>query len=286
MDMKPHILVVDNKPLNIDMIVALLSDQDYDITTANNGASAWQTLISSPDKFDVILVDKMMPGMNGLELIVKMKQRTELHSTVILLTESAEDLDGGAQYYISKPLEEKTLISTVKTAIRHQISYKHRVKNKIALSLVNTAEFRFKTLQQAHALAALLSEIYPDPSNVITGLTELMINAVEHGNLAIDYAGKSALMAQGILDQEIQRRLQLPDYKDRYVTVALQLLETQIELTVIDQGGGFDWQKYMEFDMTRLLEPHGRGIAISNKLSFSELEYKGIGNEVVARLHL
>ncbi len=286
MDTKSNILIVDDESSNIDLIVDLLDDQDYQLSMADSGVAAWELLTNDPDKFDVVLLDKVMPEMDGVELTEKIMQHEELHCTVILLTEGDEEIDAGAQYYINKPLDKELLVTIVDSAVRHQFSYKHRVKNRIGLGLIKEAIFELKTIHEAHALASLLSENYPEPHKVITGLTELMVNAVEHGNLAIDYSEKTAFTVQGTLSQEIQRRLNLPEYKDRYVTVHFQLLDTMIAVTVKDQGAGFDWEKYMEFDSTRLMDPHGRGIAISNKLSFDELEYRGIGNEVIARLHL
>lgn len=286
MDIKSQILIVDDESSNIDHIVDILDGQNYQLSMADSGAAAWELLSNEPDKFDVILLDKVMPEMDGVELTKKIMQHDELHCTVILQTEGGENIDAGAQYYISKPLDKALLITVVDSAVRHQISYKHRVKNRIGLALMKEASFEFKTIHEAHALASLLSENYPEPYKVITGLTELMVNAVEHGNLAIDYAEKTALTVQGTHNQEIQRRLNLSEYKDRFVTVHFQLLDTMIVVTVKDQGIGFDWEQYMEFDPSRLMDPHGRGIAISNKLSFDELEYKGAGNEVVAKLHL
>ncbi len=286
MDIKSQILIVDDESSNIDLIVDILDGQNYQLSMTESGIAAWELLSNEPDKFDVILLDKAMPEMDGVELTKKIMQHDELHCTVILQTEGDEYIDAGAQYYISKPLDKALLITVVDSAVRHQISYKHRVKNRIGLALMKEATFEFKTIHEAHALASLLSENYPEPYKVITGLTELMVNAVEHGNLAIDYAEKTVFTVQGTHNQEIQQRLNMPEYKDRYVTVQFELLETMIIFTVKDQGAGFDWEKYMEFDPARLMDPHGRGIAISNKLSFDELEYKGTGNEVVARLHL
>lgn len=286
MDTQAHILIVDN-PSNIDHTVKLLDDENYQLSVADSGINAWKLLSSEPDKFDVILLAEAMPDMGGLELIKKIQHHDELLCTVVLQTEIDENVDAGVQYYITKPLEKKALVSVINIAIRHQISYQHRVKNRLALSSLKTARFQFKTIHQAHALASLLSDHYPDPGKVITGLTELMINAVEHGNLAITYAEKSKFLVQGTLNQEIQRRLKLSEYKGRHVTVYFQLLEALIEITIEDQGDGFDWEEYMELDPSRLLEPHGRGIAIANKLSFCEVDYKGgVGNKVVARLYL
>ena len=285
-DIKPQILLVDESN-NKDRYVEFLSEQDYQFTLADSGEEAWQLLTSDPDKFDVILIDHKLSDIKAEVFLDNMQNHGELHGTVVLLTETNKNLDIGAQYYVSKPIEQETLSSIVIAAVRHQISYQHRVKNKIALGLLKQAEFQLKTIHQAHALASYLSDIYPDPQKVITGLTELMINAVEHGNLAISYDEKTELTKQGKLNQEIQRRQSLPEYKDKYVSVSFQLSETMLEITIEDQGKGFDWEQYMEFDTDRLLDPHGRGIAIANKLSFCEVEYiGGIGNKVVARCRM
>lgn len=286
MDTQSHILIIDESDQN-NHIIDFMEGQDYQLNVANNSTEAWALLTSKPDKYDVVLLDQDFSDVDGVHLIKRIKAHGELDCTVVLLTDATENLDIGAQYYVAKPAEPETLLPIVAAAIRHQISYKRRAKNKIALSLLKQAEFRYKTIHQAHALASYLSDICAKPQKVITGLTELMINAVEHGNLAITYNEKSALTKQGELSKEIQRRLELPEYKDRYVVVSFQLSDAMIEITIEDQGNGFDWEKYMEFDTDRLLDPHGRGIAIANKLSFSEIEYVGgVGNKVVARILL
>lgn len=286
MDTKSHILIIDQSDQN-SHIIDFMEGQDYQLTVADNSTDAWALLTSKPDKYDVILLDQDFSDVDGIHLIKRMQAHGELDCTVVLLTDTTENLEVGAQYYVTKPAEPETLLPIVAAAIRHQISYKRRVKNKIALSLLKQAEFRYRTVHQAHALASYLSDICSEPKKAITGLTELMLNAVEHGNLAISYNEKSELTRQGRLSKEIQRRLALPEYKDRYVVVSFQLSETMVEITIEDQGNGFDWEKYMEFDTERLLDPHGRGIAIANKLSLYQIEYiGGVGNKVVARFQL
>jgi hypothetical protein len=51
---------------------------------------------------------------------------------------------------------------------------------------------------------------------------------------------------------------------------------------VIDQGAGFDWQRYLDFDPERATDPNGRGIAMARLMSFESLSYSGCGNCVVA----
>ena len=53
-------------------------------------------------------------------------------------------------------------------------------------------------------------------------------------------------------------------------------------MKIIDTGKGFQWRKYMEIDPARAQDNHGRGIAQANAVSFDQLEYNDIGNEVTA----
>jgi hypothetical protein len=117
---------------------------------------------------------------------------------------------------------------------------------------------------------------------VVTGLWELLINAVEHGNLDISYQEKSALLGSGQWQNEICRRLAAPDYADKQVTVQVELGAREVSYTITDQGHGFDPLPYFEFEPGRATHAHGRGIAMARRLSFSSLEYFGNGNAVRA----
>jgi len=60
-------------------------------------------------------------------------------------------------------------------------------------------------------------------------------------------------------------------------------LHDAAEVLITDQGDGFDWQPYLDIDPARAFASHGRGIALSRKLSFTSLEYLGSGNQVRGR---
>ena len=53
-----------------------------------------------------------------------------------------------------------------------------------------------------------------------------------------------------------------------------------VTYTICDQGSGVQWDDYLEFDTARVMDNHGRGIAMANQLYFSKLEYQGTGNTV------
>ena len=112
------------------------------------------------------------------------------------------------------------------------------------------------------------------------GLSELMVNAIEHGNLNIGYTEKSELRKQDMWESEIAKRLELPENKDTYASIDVLNSTDDVKYTITDQGKGFDWSEFMEFDTDRVMDNHGRGIAMANKLYFSKLEYQGKGNIV------
>ncbi|MBV1959936.1 MAG: ATP-binding protein, partial [Pseudomonadales bacterium] len=235
------------------------------------------------------------PGMDGLDVLRKMQQHSILcHIPVILQTGMAnkqdvlDGLEAGAYYYLTKPFEGEMLLSVVKTAVRDRHAYKELQetlrKSQKTLGKMESSAFKFQLLDEAHAIASFLASACPDPGKVVTGLSELMVNAIEHGNLGISYEEKSELLRNGVWETEVNKRLQQTEYSAKYAEVAFLRADEFIEITITDQGKGFGWQEYMQFNPERVLDNHGRGIALANALSFSLLEYKGIGNQVSAQI--
>jgi hypothetical protein len=82
-------------------------------------------------------------------------------------------------------------------------------------------EFHFQTLEEGSLLANAFAHACPKPEKVILGLSELFINAVEHGNLGISYHEKGELINTEQLIQEIARRQALKENRDKRVEVFL-----------------------------------------------------------------
>ena len=155
-------------------------------------------------------------------------------------------------------------------------------ERKQLFSLMRRGEFQLRTMDEARGLANMLASFYPDPARVLLGLSELLINAVEHGNLGISYREKSRLLQDAKWEEEIKHRLDLPESASKVVNVQLEHLPNEIRLTITDCGSGFDWKNYLEMSPERAFDPNGRGIAMSKMMSFDELEYMGKGNQVIA----
>lgn len=292
-----RILIVDDDEDVRDLLVDALGMVGFQITTANDGYEALDQLGGAPDDFDVVLLDKGMPGIDGFEVLRLIKENEALSRLPVIMVTGASDTEDitegmrlGAFHYLIKPFDLGLLRTIIRSAMDDARLY-HSLEQDIqekrtALQHMTRASFTFKTLREARSVTSLLAGACPNPDEAVVGLVELMINAVEHGNLGITFDEKTKFLDNSALDEEITRRLALPDYAGRTVEVVFEKEANRLVFTITDQGDGFDWASYMRFDPRRLTHTHGRGIALANNLSFSSLKYQGKGNIVVASINL
>lgn len=162
--------------------------------------------------------------------------------------------------------------------------------NAAKTGLFVAGTFEIRTLGEAEKLATMLSMNYPDPTAVSVGIWELLSNAIEHGNLGIDFATKSRLLSEGGYEQELNRRLTDPRYHDRVARVDFRRLRKALKLRIADAGDGFDPTPFLQGGEDGggqcARRPNGRGICIARELSFDKLTYEGRGNIVVALVTL
>ena len=292
-----RVLVVEDNPLDRKLLNVHLTSHGYAPRIVTDGAEAWAILENEPEAFDVVVLDRSMPVMGGLELLGRMKEHRKLRMVpVILQTASGsrddvvEGLRAGAYYYLTKPYDADMLVAVVNTAANDYAEYREMQeelrKGLHVLRLLQEATFVLQTVKQARDIAAILANTCPDPSAAVVGLTELLLNAIEHGNLGITYEEKSQLSTREEWNAEIERRLKLPENASKRVSIQFQRDDQEIRFTIRDEGPGFDWKRFLEIDPRRAFDTHGRGIVMARSLSFSSIEYKAGGNEVVARIAL
>ena len=289
----PNILIVDDEVQNLEIINEYLADEACTTTTRQDSVQAWRELEANPSAVDVILLDWMMPELDGLEMLGRIKQHPSLKFIPVIMQTARNDrqdilrgMAGGAYYYLTKPYNQATLCGIVNAALDDIRRFRELEsilqQSDPGQTLASSAEFELRNLNEADQLATLLANSCPEPGKVISGISELLINAIEHGNLHIGYAEKSALKKDGLWREEIERRLCQAEYRDKFATVRYNKNDTGINITVTDQGQGFDWRNYLEFDPERAFDCNGRGIAMARMMSFDELQYNEVGNEVTA----
>jgi len=114
-----HILVVDDDDGIRNLVKQYLNESNFLVTTANNAEDAKEKILII--KFDVIILDIMMPGKSGLEFTVENKDK--INTPIILLTakgepnERIEGLEIGADDYLPKPFEPKELVLRIKNIL-------------------------------------------------------------------------------------------------------------------------------------------------------------------------
>ena len=81
----PHILIVDDEPFNIEILTEHLEQKGYSVEPAYDGVEAWELLQRDDVSYDAILLDRMMPRMNGMELLAKIKQMDRFKMLPVIL---------------------------------------------------------------------------------------------------------------------------------------------------------------------------------------------------------
>lgn len=113
-----RILVVDDQPANLRAVSALLTRHGYEVLTAGNGEDALAQAIAQVP--DLLLLDMMMPGMDGFELLAEIQQHPELRKLPTIFLTAAQDrdmllraFDAGAVDYVTKPFIPEELLARV-----------------------------------------------------------------------------------------------------------------------------------------------------------------------------
>lgn len=114
------ILVIDDEPSIVKLVTAYLKPEGYEVYTALDGPSGLKAARSF--KPDLVILDIMLPGMDGIELLSRLRRESEAY--VILLTAKTEETDKivglsvGADDYVTKPFSPRELTARVKAALR------------------------------------------------------------------------------------------------------------------------------------------------------------------------
>lgn len=286
------ILLVDDDPSILFFMQTILKEERYEIVTATNGVNAQGVLQQRGNGIAAVVLDWSMPKMSGIELLRWMKEQPQIqHIPVIMHTvmdtpeHVREGIDAGAFYYLPKPAQRDVIYSILRAAIfdfnQKRLLFKKLAESENPFSLMTEGIFRFRTIAEGEFLALRIANACPFPERA-SYLMEMIINAIEHGNLGISYSEKTDFVQDGTWMAEIARRLALPENREKHVHLEIKRHPDKMTVLVRDEGPGFDFHRYLDLDEARVMDNHGRGIAMAR--AFLGVEYQGNGSTVLVSI--
>ncbi len=300
--MKPQhkrtVVAIDDDEINLTILTKCATNAGFAVQSFDSGIAGWEHLRTHAQEVDIVLLDKMMPDISGIDLLKKIKKDSEVqHMPVILQTGDAgisqmrEGLENGAYYYLTKPFHPEILTAILHSAAgecamrENLLSQMSESQNRF-VGLMQEGAFSLRTHQEASLLAASLSQAALYPEFVAVGLMEILTNAIEHGNLEFGFEQKSRAMISGTWPADLLARQKSADLGSRQVHVYTSRRNGAMYITIKDGGKGFDWQRYVYNDMPgSLADPNGRGISKA-MVMLDGMEYIGSGNEVQCHIPL
>lgn len=159
--MSARILVVDDILPNVKLLEAKLRAEYYEVLTATSGPEALD--IAAAEKPDLILLDVMMPGMDGYEVCSQLKANPDLvHIAIVMVTAltDAEDrvraLDLGADDFLSKPIDDIALLARVRSLVRLKVTMDEWRLREAAMSHLGADDSVRSTMQEHEGAGRIL----------------------------------------------------------------------------------------------------------------------------------
>jgi CheY-like chemotaxis protein/anti-sigma regulatory factor (Ser/Thr protein kinase) len=287
------VLVVDDDPATLDCMKETVLLLGLDVCVASDGEQALQ--VFDQQHPSLVITDVRMPNMDGLSLTHQIKTRRP-DCPVIMVTGYGDEstavaaLKAGACDYLHKPFQ----ISELKNTLQRSLSLiRAKSTETQALQSLRKLTWSFELENNLECLSGILTvmlrpvEVWlseADQLHVRMGLQELLINAVEHGNLGISAEEKREALMEDTYDALFETRRQLPLYANRRVKVWMENdpIKHMFNCRIQDEGEGFDWEPLLhsQVDSIPAFAGSGRGIFLVKTL-IPQIQYFGCGNEVM-----
>lgn len=195
-NMLPVILAVDDTPANIDILVGLLGDR-YRLKVASDGERALK-LAMTGEPPDLVLLDIMMPGMDGFEVCRRLKAQGALRDVPVIFVSALESVDekvraftSGGVDYVTKPFQPEELDARVAThlALRHlqtkleeQNHHLDQLVRQKSQELIEAHDRLAISGQAKSEFLQLISHEFRTPTNGVLGIADLIFDCFPEGN--------------------------------------------------------------------------------------------------------
>lgn len=290
----PHVLLIDDDLAVLGMVRDALTHHNMRVHAFHEGAEALK-LLEDPEApaFDLVLSDINMDGMDGFDVIHRVKSLKPSLPVVLMTGQASLDyairaMRMGAANLFQKPLTLRELVNSVFHLVG--LHRELRLAEAGLKGLVRETRrfcFRSRELDIPSTVAHLTDRLVPlgfaTPTNVdviAVAYHEALVNALEHGNLELDSGLKGDLFAPkddyALLSQA---RLADPAYGNRSVEVELLATPERYEVTIRDEGPGFDTSRIGRVPDEALIRQCGRGLSMI-RMVMDEVVHNDRGNEI------
>ena len=285
-----QILVVDDTAIERRVLGGLLgTNPDWTVEYAGDGAEALERCkVREPD---LVLTDFNMPNMDGLQLLMNLKQHYANIPVILATAEGSEELavsalQQGAASYVPKTLMARDLNRVVDTVL--SASQDRRKAESVLTSLVRQ-EMRFSFPTDRRLIGPTVNTlqdygvrfgIFKDRERTRVGvaLEEALLNAIIHGNLGVSSKLRDA--DDGSYEKLIAMRLGQSPYRERRVRVLATFSAQEAKFVIRDEGRGFNVSKLPDpTDPENMDRAHGRGVLLIRTF-MDDIRYNSKGNQV------
>ncbi len=288
------ILVVEDEDTARLLLVSGLKKHGYEVVGAKDGVEGLQAF--GDVKPDIVLSDIMMPRMTGLEMLESIRKTNS--SAVVIMTTSQDTADFTlralrlrANDYLLKPVNLRDILALLE---KYSAILEDRTRNVEVLGAIYERRLGMAIGNRVELVAKVVDRLMLDTEGLLapTGrlavhlaLVEVLVNAIEHGNLEIAREQKTAALNAGgrAWADLVAARLADPVLAARQVKIEFTMHTDCFEWVVTDAGRGFDFKSLPDpTDPQNLLRATGRGLILA-RLSLDELSFLGTGNQVRMR---
>lgn len=290
-----HLLVIDPCPDTQARIAEQLQGRGFSVVAASDPTTALTMIdMAAPD---IVITDLFLPEATGLTLLKELKTRHERCSVIVMAKDAPEPmivqaLRIGAADYLHKPVTEEELAHALQ-----------RARNLLPGHLADIpglcrSEYRLTVDSDPAHIPGVISWLIKTTASTLPpirrlhlrgALQELLFNAVEHGNLEIQYQEKQKALMEGRYEQLLAHRLAQARLRDRRVIMHVLYDKDANSLLyrIIDEGKGFKWRSLLarSQEVCKSEDTNGRGMFLARSF-FPCLTYNEQGNEVTITVPL